>query len=92
MIDKLKYQDGHLLDSDDNFIVVDINARPCDIEKIVTRFNMHEELVAALEDVLKDLSMRAEIDSQGVKVLNISSGILHQARAALNKAKQGERQ
>ena len=48
---KLKFTDGHILDSDDNFIVVDINARPCDIDDIIKRYNSHDALVEALKNI-----------------------------------------
>ena len=51
MIDKLKYENGHILDQDDNFIVVEPNARPCDIEDIINRYNMHNKLVEALKRI-----------------------------------------
>ena len=45
------------------------------------------ELLEALEKVIADLKLRAEIDSRGYRVLNISDGVLMRAEKAIAKAK-----
>lgn len=45
------------------------------------------DLHEALEMVIADLKLRAEIDSRGYRVLNISDGILMRAEKAIAKAK-----
>lgn len=45
------------------------------------------ELLEVVEAIIADLKLRAEIDSRGYKVLNISDGILMRAEKAIAKAK-----
>ena len=45
------------------------------------------ELLKALEAMISDLKLRAEIDSRGYRVLNISDGVLMRAEKAIAKAK-----
>jgi len=48
------------------------------------------DLLKSLEAVVADLKLRAEIDSRGYRVLNISDGVLMRAEKAIAKAKKGE--
>lgn len=45
------------------------------------------DLLEALEAMIADLKLRAEIDSQGYRVLDISAGVLRRAEKAIAKAK-----
>ena len=56
---------------------------------IVKAVNNHDKLVEVLKDVLEDLKLRAEIDEDGYKVLDISNGVLYKAQQLLNEIEEG---
>ncbi len=76
-----------------NFIMADVDGEPCKNEGAVEcaiRIIKHQqarvkELEGALGGVIDDLHRRSfEVDSDGVKILNISNGVLSKAKTALN--------
>jgi len=52
---------------------------------IVESVNNAARYKEALEAILADLTERADVDSNGARVLNIGSGVLYQARQALKE-------